>query len=316
MTMQEFDLNDILKLRYVPAPQLEMNEEKAAAFEAIYDAAVNKGPGSVIAYDCAHPKYEFLHFLVNRRQLLLHGSNHTGIGVLKPFRLSTDTREWANQQAIYACSDAIFPIFYAILDRRVYAASLIADSFEVKRGSAINKFYHFAIVPEMLSRRPWTGGMVYIVARDSFERLRNEAREKVDEWVSREPVPVLARLAVSPGDFPYLDDVQAHENRQPVKSPLEVIVDQELYESYLGEYQAGAGLLIKIVREKERLFAQARGYPSVELRPESAASFSLSAINGRLTFIKNDQGQVAGLRLQLPGQELAAVKRRPGDRLS
>jgi hypothetical protein len=316
MAMPKFDLSEILNLRYFPAPQTEIDAAKAAVFETIYASAVSKGPGGVVNYNCEYPKYEFLDYLVNYRQLLLHGSNNAGIEILMPLRLSTDSREWANRKAIYACSDAIFPIFYAILNRKVYSASLIADTFVVRRDSTVNRFYHFAIAPEMLERRPWTGGMVYIVARDSFEQLRNEAREMVDEWASRAPVPVLAKLAVSPADFPYLNDVQAHENRPPSRSQAVAPVDQELFDSYLGEYQAGPDLLIKIVREKGRLFAQASGYPSIELRPESAAEFALSAINGRLTFIKNEKGEVAGLRLQLSGQELAAVKKASGGVIS
>ena len=50
-----------------------------------------KGQGSEIEYYCEYPKHEFLTYLVQRKGLLLHGSNFPDIKLLIPIRVTKDT---------------------------------------------------------------------------------------------------------------------------------------------------------------------------------------------------------------------------------
>jgi hypothetical protein len=64
-------------------------------------------------------------------------------------------------------------------------------------------YYFFSVNEEMLARSPWTDGMVYILPGDGFEQT-SKGGLRFDEWAKSEPVCPLARLPVSPGDFPFL----------------------------------------------------------------------------------------------------------------
>ena len=64
---------------------------------------------------------------------------------------------------------------------------------------------HFSIDAESLRKAPWTNGMIYILPRDSFEEW--------EEWTSKSPVRPLAKLAVSPVDFPFLKRIQGFDWR-------------------------------------------------------------------------------------------------------
>ena len=43
-------------------------------------------------------------------------------------------------------------------------------------------------------------GMLYLLPRDTFHRVAGAP----DEWMSEAPVPAVARLPISPEDFPFL----------------------------------------------------------------------------------------------------------------
>jgi hypothetical protein len=184
----------------LPAPEMEFDEAKTRVFEELFQSALNRGPGSLIDYQCPYPKYEFLCYLVDRKNLMVHGSSHQDIDVLKPIRWSTDSSTHGNQNAVYADPDGIRPIYFGIIDR-TRVRNLHNGFFSAEdRAGVTRRFYQFAIDAEALRRQPWREAMIYLLPRDSFE--------DVGEWVSRSPVQPLAKLAVVPEDFPILREIR------------------------------------------------------------------------------------------------------------
>ncbi|MGH9759704.1 MAG: DUF3471 domain-containing protein, partial [Blastocatellia bacterium] len=65
-----------------------------------------------------------------------------------------------------------------------------------------------------------------------------------------------------------------------------------LYDKYAGQYQFMPGMTLTITREGDHLMGQVTGQPKVEFYPESEMKFFLKVIDGELTFVKNDKGEV------------------------
>jgi hypothetical protein len=69
------------------------------------------------------------------------------------------------------------------------------------------KGYVFTVFTTAGAPSPFSDGWVYLVERDTFEVSMDSEGTASDEWLSAVPVKPVARLQVSPGDFPHLDHV-------------------------------------------------------------------------------------------------------------
>lgn len=208
--------------RHQPAPHIAFDPPKVDEFGRIWRIAL--ASGGEIAYDSAHPKYEFLCWLGETHDIVLHGSNEMEIAEFIPLRMGFDANPHGNHRAIYATNDGIWPLFFAVLDRQRYRGSMRNGVMWVdgageeidftpdaaRRGG--RKVYLFSLNAEALPSRPWREAMIYILPRRTFEQLRDGDGRLIAEWASREPVRPLAKLRVAPGDFPFLERVHGHDD--------------------------------------------------------------------------------------------------------
>jgi hypothetical protein len=163
----------------------------------------------MIAYQLPYPKQEFLRYLVADRDVVLHGSGNDAIDVFEP---TSQTDYFGRvRKAVFAASDGIWPMFFAILDRSRYHGSLRnACYWDIDATGERQKCYAFSINATFLRQRPWREGSIYVLPRATFERVVDHDGSPSEEWLSTRQVTPLARLAVSPSDFPFLEDVEAH----------------------------------------------------------------------------------------------------------
>ena len=171
---------------------------ESPATRVFTDLWENRLKGRAIEYDGDYPKHEFLQWLVGEVGVVLHGSNHRDLEILKPERATGDRAEQA-LNAVYATENGAEAIFFAILDR---------EAFRVARGgnfTTIPSEQTYAVSRQVLERKPWSDGCVYILNRASFRH--------VGYWVCHEPVAPVAYLNLKPQDFPYLDAVTVDEQR-------------------------------------------------------------------------------------------------------
>lgn len=147
---------------------------------------------------------------------MLHGSGQSDILEFEP-RQSNDVREFGNRRAVYAASDGIWPIYFAVMDRDAGVTSLVNSCARVvgSDGSRGEPYYFFSINADALARRPWRRGTIYLLPRHSFEQqaplpYRGLLLEAA-QWASTVPVRTLARLPVEPEDFPFLDQIYGHD---------------------------------------------------------------------------------------------------------
>ena len=202
--------------RGTPAPpmvrKVELpDEEKRLAFDALLDSTLQSGPNSQISYNLPYPKVDFLHYLCDWRGFVSHGSPVHDLKALEPIRKSHDSGEFGNRQQIFCSPDAAWAMWFAILDKEKYSSTR-NGCLRVGTGDKRLKYYHFELRKQDEADKPFTDGMIYICRAEDFPDKRPEPfldflNGEVEEWGSTKAVTPLAKLSVSPTDFPYLDNV-------------------------------------------------------------------------------------------------------------
>jgi len=88
----------------------------------------------------------------------------------------------------------------------------------------------------------------------------------------------------------------------------EVKVDPKIYDSYAGDYQLASTATITITNDNGRLMAQVTGQQKFELFPSSETDYYLKVNSARVTFVKDEQGNVTELILTQGGRKTTAKK--------
>jgi hypothetical protein len=81
-----------------------------------------------------------------------------------------------------------------------------------------------------------------------------------------------------------------------------VTVDAKLFDTYVGEYEVGPGFVMRVFREGEKFMTQATGQEKFEIFAESETTFYPRAFAAKLTFLKDAEGKVTGIRIDQGGR--------------
>jgi hypothetical protein len=201
------------KALFLSEPASNPSDEKRAIFGRAFEVMRDGSSDRAWNYDCPYPKWEYLRYLVRERGVVLHGSNRGDIEVLEP--LEQTDYSGKRIKAVFASRDGIWSMFSAILNTTGYRGSLRNGCWVVGRGSREQRFYFFSVNEQMMAERTWTEGMIYILPGRTFE-LTDRRVVRFDEWASREAVKPIAKLAVGPGDFPFLGQVAGHREGESI----------------------------------------------------------------------------------------------------
>lgn len=198
---------------FLKAPESPLDSETIKSFENIIHGQFQASPAKILDYKLSYPKYEFLRYL-NNNGYLLHGSKNPDMTLLEP----RDQIDWngTSQRAVFATGDAFWPMYFALLDRDVLAGSIRNGCFVVERAvSEIQRFYFFSVNEESLGSNIWSDGTVYILPEEPF-RPTTGGEIRFDEWASEQAAPVIAKLQISPEDFPFLRQVTGHNENESI----------------------------------------------------------------------------------------------------
>ena len=203
----------------LPRPQFDITPSKKAAFEALY---LSTPTGSFVDYHLPYPKWQYLSYLCETRELVLHGSQNLGIDEVEP-RLAVDIRAFSNQRAIYATTDGIWVIYFAILDRKSHPGMSLFNSCLRARVAAdqlSEPLYFFSITQSVRIQNPWCEGVIYILPRRTFIQEAPQQMQGAEiifpHWISSLPAKPVARLLVGPTDFPFLSQIHGHNDEKLV----------------------------------------------------------------------------------------------------
>jgi len=162
------------------------------------------------------PKWQFLCHLADHHDFALHGSGDPNIALFQP-RQSQDLNEFGNQKAVYAASDGLWAMFFAIVDRdRVTSITNACVRLADQMGALHGPYYMFSVSQAALPNQPWRTGTVYILPRRTFTVQPSIAfgsnEVHIAQLASFEPVQPLAKLTVTPADFPFLAQIRGHDD--------------------------------------------------------------------------------------------------------
>jgi hypothetical protein len=189
-----------------------VDESCKQAFDMLLDSALIGNPRVPISYNLVYPKSEFLNYICDWRGFVAHGSPLPNLETLEPVRKSRDSNEFGNRQQIFSSPDANWAMWFAILDKANFNLTR-NGCVRVGRGSQRVKYYHFELPKENKEKQPFAEGMLYIARAQDFPDKRpypllDWFDGEIEEWGSTQPVKPLAKIRVSPRDFPYLNKVQ------------------------------------------------------------------------------------------------------------
>lgn len=199
---------------WLPRPAFELTEYRAA-FDALLAQPWNPAG---IEYTLDAPKWAFLCYAAEERGLALHGSLNPDITEFEP-RQSNDLREFGAQKAVYAASDGIWPMYFAIMDRARYSDMTIINAciqLELPDGVRLPSLYFFSVPKRLVELYPYTNGWVYLLPKESFIADQpmpfGEIKVHPSQLASLIAVKPLAKLAITPEDFPFLSTMYTHDD--------------------------------------------------------------------------------------------------------
>jgi len=198
-------------------PSFNLAAEQQAAFETL----INSTPANnFVDYRLTYPKWQFLSYLCQSRELVLHGSQNEGIDIVKPKR-AVDAKAFSAQEAIYATTDGIWVIYFAIVDRKNFSPLSLFNScmnIRVSPDEVLGPLYFFSITHSALLQNPWCDGVVYILPRENFEQEPAQhmlgAEIIFAHWISPKPEIPIAKLSVQPQDFPFIAHIHGHNDEK------------------------------------------------------------------------------------------------------
>ncbi len=204
----------------LPCPPFDLTLDKWDAFEQVLESTPL---GDFVDYRIPYPKWQFLSYLCETREWVLHGSQNLEIDEVEP-RQANDKKAFSNQQAIYATTDGIWVIYFAILDRARYPEMSLFNSCLRARVAADQlsaPLYFFSITHSVLLQNPWCEGAIYILPRHSFEQEVSQQVQGMEivfpHWIGRSPEKPIAKLRVGPQDFPFLAQIHGHNDEKLVQ---------------------------------------------------------------------------------------------------
>jgi hypothetical protein len=164
-------------------------------------------------------RWRFLCGVASGSQIAFHGTGDPDIESFEP-REPIDFAPFGQQRAVFATSDPIWAMFYAIVDRDRYRITLnngcilLLDS----KGRSGTPHYYFSITRSALPQRPWRTGHVYLLPGGSFVEQPSGTygghRARVPQLASPVAVRPFARVRVAPRDFPFLAQVRGHDDER------------------------------------------------------------------------------------------------------
>jgi hypothetical protein len=159
----------------------------------------------------------FLCGLGERRTIAFHGTGDSEIELFEP-RQPIDFAPFGDQKAVFATSDPIWAMFYAVVDRGRFPITLANGCIMLL--DAKDRFgaphYFFSISRSVLPLQPWRTGHVYFLPADTFvaqppDMFAGQAA-RVPQLASPTAVAPVARLEVAPDDFPFLGAIRGHDD--------------------------------------------------------------------------------------------------------
>ena len=203
---------------WLTRPSEDFDERTQIAFDELLNTTLSIGGCPTIHFTLPWPKWQFLCYVADHHDIALHGSGDPNIVLFEP-RQSNDLNDFGNQKAIYAASDGLWAMFFAIVDReRVMSITNACIRLEEDTGAVRDPLYVFSVSQSALASQPWRTGTVYLLPRITFTTQPpmafGSSKVHIAQLASFVPVQPLAKLTVTPVDFPFLPQIRGHDDQR------------------------------------------------------------------------------------------------------
>jgi hypothetical protein len=204
-------------------PPLRLDDSTRAAIEDVLalgppragDEVLDVGP--IVHARGEVTPWHFLCGLAEHREYAFHGTGDPNVESFEP-REPIDFAPFGNQKAVFATTDPIWAMFFAVVDRVRYRLTLANGCILLldADGRPGPPHYFFSITGAALRERPWRTGYVYFLPADTFVAQPTGTyaghAARIPQLASPVAVTPVARLQVAPEDFPFLAEIRGHED--------------------------------------------------------------------------------------------------------
>jgi hypothetical protein len=160
------------------------------------------------------PLWAFLCWLCDERGYAAHGTGRADILEFEP-RPSNDVGWFGNRKAVYAASDGLWAMFFAIMNRPDVPMTIVNAAMSVEIEGRLEPRYFFGATRDAVEGQAFRDGWVYLLPGATFEREpggeRGGVRFETHHLASLESVRPAFRLAVRPQDFPFLSRIHSYD---------------------------------------------------------------------------------------------------------
>lgn len=204
---------------WMTRPNIQFDEAIRRDFDQLLATLLSSGEFPSGDWPLPWPKWQFLCYIADHYDIALHGSGDPDITCFEP-RQADDLGEFGNQKAVYAASDGLWAMFFAITDRTRFAMSVANACIRVEDETGVihGPYYAFSISKDVLRNHPWRTGAVYLLPRSTFmaqPSLRSGSSDvHIAQLASLVPVRPHAKLIVTPEDFPFLSHIRGHDDQR------------------------------------------------------------------------------------------------------
>lgn len=77
---------------------------------------------------------------------------------------------------------------------------------------------------------------------------------------------------------------------------------------YVGDYRIEGGMLVSITQDGDKLMGRVEGQPAVQLTPDGTDAFSITVVNARIVFERDDEGAVDRFTFSQGGERVAGKR--------
>jgi CubicO group peptidase (beta-lactamase class C family) len=109
----------------------------------------------------------------------------------------------------------------------------------------------------------------------------------------------------------YLKDKEIKETPKPDAPKVEsnaAEADPALFTSYCGAYELQPGFVATISSEGNILYAEGPGLSKSSMSPVSANEFIIKSVSAKITFLKDENGKIARMKVNINGQDMTAMR--------
>lgn len=214
-------VDTVLPDYWLERPPFRAGRATEAAVDAFLRATDADGGGGLVDVDSilreapGVVRWHFLCSLGSRRRIAFHGTGDGSIERFEP-REPVDFAPFGQQQAVFATSDPLWAMFYAIVDRGRHRLTLTNGCLVLEETG--ERRYFFTVSREALPARPWRTGYLYLLPADTFVEQPAASyagyAARVPQLASPVPVTPFARLRVAPRSFPFLGRIRGHDDER------------------------------------------------------------------------------------------------------